>query len=341
MKYHLIFQRVCSICLCLLTLTVEADEALTEQDRCLLQSIQTANENVTVKELREGCLNRPVSQEAGAELFPSEQNQIPLTESLISRRKAVELAIRNNPFVLTPHRNNYVLLGTYNDTPNLDPYTELDDPQYDRTEMKFQLSFKFPVLENLFDRRMDLYFAYTNLSFWQAYNSDASAPFRETNHEPEAFILFENDWELLGWRNSLVQIGLNHQSNGKGGELSRSWNRLYGQFVLEKEQLFVGLKPWYRLPEDEDDDDNPDINDYLGYGEIWLGYKGGPNIYSLMLRHPWLTGGMDALQLDWSFPLFGRFRGYLQYFNGYGESLIDYDARSHRIGLGLEFTELL
>jgi phospholipase A1 len=261
--------------------------------------------------------------------------------SLISRRKEAELAIRDNPFVLTPHKANYVLLATYNDTPNTEPYTAIDEPSFDHVEMKFQLSFKFPVVENLFDSNMDLYFAYTNLSFWQAYNNDLSAPFRETNHEPEAFLIFENDWELFGWRNSLVQIGLNHQSNGRGGSLSRSWNRLYAQLVFERDKLFVGLKPWYRLPEDAEDDDNPDIDDYLGYGELWLGYKGGPNIYSMMLRSNSLTGGKHALQLDWSFPLFGRFRGYLQYFKGYGESLIDYDADTHRLGIGLEFTEML
>ena len=105
--------------------------------------------------------------------------------------------------------------------------------------------------------------------------------------------------------------------------------------------MFLALKPWYRLPEDVADDDNPDIQDYLGYGELWLGFKQGPQTYSMMLRKELLIGGRGALRLDWSFPVYGRFRGSLQYFNGYGESLIDYDAYIHRFGFGIQLNEIL
>lgn len=324
-----------AIALMLATSQAWTADVVSDQERCLLDALNTAAADTTVAELRVACQKQRVEERPLADA-----SRQPMDDSLIERRKQAELATRNNPFILTPHKSNYVLLGSYNDTPNTDPFT-LDEDGFDRLEMKFQLSVRFPVVENLFATNADLYFAYTNLSFWQAYNRSNSSPFRETNHEPEVFVLFENDWRFLGWKNSLVQLGLSHQSNGKSDELSRSWNRLYAQLVFERESLFIGLKPWYRLPEDEAEDDNPDIQDYLGHGELWMGYKRGPHTYSLMLRNDLLTGGKGALQLDWSFPLYGRFRGYLQYFNGYGESLIDYDANTHRIGVGLELTEML
>jgi phospholipase A1 len=87
-----------------------------------------------------------------------------------------------------------------------------------------------------------LYFAYTNRSFWQLYNEN-SAPFRETNHEPEIFLLMPTDWELFGFKNSFINLGFVHQSNGRGGTLSRSWNRIYASFLFEKDDFLLVFKP--------------------------------------------------------------------------------------------------
>jgi phospholipase A1 len=191
---------------------------------------------------------------------------------------------------------------------------------------------------------MDLYGAYTNRSFWQVYNGAYSKPFRETNHEPEIWAQFGNDWTLFGFANTLNAVGLVHQSNGQGGVLSRSWNRLYANFIFEKGRWAISVKPWLRLDRHRSKDDNPDITDYLGHGELRLAYERHGHVYSLMTRNQ-IESGFDhgALEFSWSFPVFDYpyLKGYIQYFNGYGESLIDYDHRTNRIGIGIALTDWL
>ncbi|KZY43839.1 MULTISPECIES: phospholipase A [unclassified Oleiphilus] len=87
-------------------------------------------------------------------------------------------------------------------------------------------------------------------------------------------------------------------------------------------------------------DDNPDIDDYLGHYEItgvmdWGRYK-----LSSSVRYNFDTGYGSA-ETGFSFPMWGRLRGFIQFFEGYGESLIDYDHRVQRIGLGILLTDLL
>jgi phospholipase A1/A2 len=246
---------------------------------------------------------------------------------------------------LRAHKPNYFLLGRYSDSVNQKPYdryfSQINDPdkEISDTESKFQLSFKVKALENLFDKNVDFWFGYTQQNSWQVYNKDISSPFRETNYEPEVFVSIPTDYEVLGLKGRFVNVGLVHQSNGRSGELSRSWNRVYAQFGFEyKDNFSLLLKPWYRIPESEKDDDNEDITDYMGNFEAVATYRHGKHSLTALGRTSFKTGH-GFLQLDYSYPLYDKLRGYVQFTTGYGETLIDYNHSQNTLGLGIMLTD--
>ena len=215
--------------------------------------------------------------------------------------------------------------------------TVKDKQELTSSEAKFQISFKTKAWENIFGDNGDLWLGYTQSSRWQVYNSDESRPFRETNYEPEASLMFRTNYEVLGLNARLLGVTLNHQSNGRSDPLSRSWNRVIFNLGFEKDNFALMLRPWYRVEEDAKDDNNPDIKDYVGRGDLTAFYRKGDHDFSLMLRHS-LKGGdrsHGAVQFDWAFPITGKLRGHLQLFDGYGESLIDYNHRATYAGLGV------
>ncbi|MEB3766544.1 phospholipase A [Acinetobacter sp. MD2] len=209
------------------------------------------------------------------------------------------------------------------------------------TESKFQLSLKTKAWENIFGDNGDLWLAYTQSSRWQVYNSEDSRPFRETNYEPEASLMFRTNYNVLGLDGRLLGVTFNHQSNGKADPFSRSWNRVMLDLGLERGNFAVMFRPWYRISEDAANDNNPDIENYVGRADLTAFYKWNDNNFSLMLRHS-LRSGEDshgAVQFDWTFPIKGKLRGQLQYFSGYGESLIDYNHRANYIGVGVSLMD--
>lgn len=204
-------------------------------------------------------------------------------------------------------------------------------------ESKFQLSLKTKAVENLLGNNGDVWLGYTQSSRWQVYNGDESRPFRETNYEPEASLMFRTNYQLFGLHGRLMGLTLNHQSNGRSDPLSRSWNRVIFNLGFEKDNFALMLRPWYRIEEDRADDNNPDIKNYIGRGDMLAFYRWKEHDFSLMLRHS-LKGGDDshgAAQFDWVFPISGKLRGHFQLFDGYGESLIDYNHRATYVGLGV------
>jgi len=329
---------------------------------CLMRMLVSAEEDITVGQIKEACLGEiaqsPGKLDEGTEKAESAETAetVVSTETIETEENALERRVRledssfGNLWTITPHKQNYILLGAYNfSSPNEGPWEEStgEDITLTETEVKFQVSFKFMLWEDIFRKwkNGDLYFGYTQLAMWQLYNRDISSPFRDTNYEPEAFLAFDTAWDIFGFKNRFFLIGFAHQSNGREEPLSRSWNRIYVNFIMHRGNLVLSLKPWFRIPEDAESDDNPDIEDYLGYGELRTIYRTGKNTFGIMLRNNLKVHGNNrgAVQFDWSFPLPGtdRIKGYIQYFNGYGECLMDYNASSSRLGVGFLLTDFL
>jgi phospholipase A1/A2 len=215
--------------------------------------------------------------------------------------------------------------------------TPADEHRLKSMEAKFQLSLKTKALENVFGNNGDVWLGYTQSSRWQVYNEDESRPFRETNYEPEASLVFRTNYDVLGLNWRMAAISFNHQSNGRSDPWSRSWNRIMLNLGFDYGNFALMVRPWYRIDEDADDDNNPHIEDYMGRGDLTAFYRWGAHDFSLMLRHS-LKGGDDnrgAAQFDWAFPIKGRLRGHVHVFDGFGESLIDYNHRATYVGLGV------
>lgn len=263
-------------------------------------------------------------------------------ESLLDERLRQEKEFDQRKFLITLWRPNY-LLHTYSRSPNEAPYQQVEpDAKLQHQEVKYQVSLRMRIADDVFHNNGNVWFGYTQLSLWQVYNKQLSSPFRETNYEPELGLSIDTNFNVFGWRHRIFSIGFSHQSNGQSEPLSRSWNRLWANFVLERGNYVVAITPWYRLPESAEDDDNPDIADYAGRGEIRVIRKSEAHVYTLTLRNNFRSdNNRGGAQLDWSFPVGKRVKGLVQYYNGYGESLIDYNVYTHRLGIGLQISDWL
>lgn len=213
------------------------------------------------------------------------------------------------------------------------------------TTARFQISFKY----RLFDTDgvvvkhapwlEKLHFGYTQTSLWNL--SEDSAPFEDSSYRPSLFWEFENlrigDLpELL-----LLRAGYEHESNGQGGEDSRSLDTLFifpaCEGKLWGRSLVVGSKLYFYL------DQEKDIEDYRGYADLIFRYG---NEDSWLLAALWRHGAKNrnTVQFDLSYPVRKRIMArtggyiYLQAFQGYGESLLTYDQREDmnvRIGFAI------
>lgn len=243
------------------------------------------------------------------------------------------------PFLLYPYDTNYLLFTHTSDLNkrSIKEYEWADNAQ--NQEIKFQVSLGFPVWRGIAGSNSLLGMSYTQKSWWQAFNANESAPFRETNYEPQMFLGWETDYRFGDWVVRELELGFNHQSNGKAEPTSRSWNRIYGRMMAQNGNFQVDLKPWWRVPESAKNDDNPNITDYLGHYRLKLGYKLGESTLTASGTYNW-SSGYGGAELGWSHPITSHVRFYTQLYSGYGESMIDYDHKQTRIGLGFMLNDI-
>ena len=270
---------------------------------------------------------------------------VALRPSLLGERWTLDPAVGDRDFDLRFHNSSYII-GRWSNDPNDSPTSPtlggLSGPvPLDNAEAKFQFSFKARLWE-ADSRKYALWAAYTQQSNWQIANGDLSRPFRETDYQPELIFTYRPDLDFGGFRWRLLNLGLVHQSNGRAEPLSRSWNRIYAQFGIERDNFALLVRPWYRFKESSDKDDNPDITDYYGYGDIVGLYRtAGGHTFTLTGRGN-IRERKGSVEFEWSTPpLLGPFKGYFQVFSGYGESLIDYNWKQTTIGAGISLNDLL
>ena len=255
------------------------------------------------------------AQEAGAE----EGAQA----SYFNRLWELDERSRRDRDAIVPHRPSYFVSVSYLESPNVDAVRAADPrKELKNLEALFQVSFKVKLWEDVLGEAMDLWCGYTQRSFWQVYNFDDSSPFRETDYEPELLLNLRTDYDVLGLHARFLNLGLNHQSHGQSEPLSRSWNRVGANLGLESAPFSLLAKGWYRIPESTADDDNPGMEKYMGYGELWADCFLGDHRLGLVLRNNLrFRGNRGSVQVEWSFPLFDlqKVQGYVQYFNGFGD----------------------
>lgn len=255
----------------------------------------------------------------------------PTSSSLLTYHDKEVKKASANPFAVALYRQNYILPYYYTASPYSAIYAGRipDNQKLSKAEVKGQISFQLPIFNNLFHQKIDLVMAYTQLFYWQLYTK--SAYFRETNYEPELFLhrLFGQHWS--------AELGIDHQSNGQGGQFERSWNRTYLNLTYHNGHWYISVKPWVLIFKSVSTElYNPDIADYLGYERIMLGYQYHHCILTLMLRNTIESGFKRAAErLTFSFPIHKRLRLYFQVFNGYGQSLIEYNHSTFGAGVGL------
>jgi len=343
---ELILQRLNYKNLCLVTLLSSLSyqlQASTESE-CIEKQVANSAAEVTLGEVRAICKAQSSLEEDGSVIIRGKK----VKAGVLTRRIVEERQTDTSEFVLTPHRMNYILPVYSTNQINPEAYRNLNalDDGYEKVEAKFQLSLKLPLsYSSLFVDGDRVYAAFTLEAWWQVYANEISSPFRETNYRPEIFYVAPLDWHPND-ANTAVMVGFEHQSNGRSGISSRSWNRVYTEFIYEQGDLVWSVRPWYRLPEEAktdptspSGDDNPDITDYMGHVEYGIGYAFGKYELSAEIRQNFSTS-KGAVKLNLTTPLYGKLKGYFTVFNGYGESLIDYNHSQTRFGIGVALNNM-
>lgn len=281
-----------------------------EMDACLMSSLNTSSGETTVSEIRAKCEEKLA--------FLREEDDVSATPSAVRRRIMTEREEAFDPYVIVPHKMNYILPASYTNNLNKERYSSSggwSDGLKD-VEAKFQISIKVPLVTDIFNEGDQIAFGFTLQSWWQLYATDISSPFRETNYQPEFFYFTPLNWHPFRGHTGLM-VGIEHQSNGRSNLLSRSWNRAYMNLFFAKDNFIASFRPWYRIPEDKPastpevpGDDNPDITDYMGHFELALAYKWEKYELVYTGRRNFQEGNAGG-ELGFTFPLTGRLKGYL------------------------------
>ena len=219
------------------------------------------------------------------------------------------------------YKNNYVVTGT----------SIHQKPDRYNSDAKFQISISQHLTNSVLPLKTYLFLTYTQLAFWDIYKE--SFPFGDINYNPTIGLgkVLVHDNRFLG----TMEFHLEHESNGRDGDDSRSWNKISfsSLFVLDN-HWSTQAKLWVPIVDKET---NRDIVNYKGWGHLAVEYKNKKK-YNVGLLLTKRAGNFFDYNIvaNFSYRLFERENQYLflEYYNGYGENMLFYNQYRHMIRAG-------
>lgn len=245
----------------------------------------------------------------------------------ISKKEFLDLYDKRPSFGL--YKENYFITGVPLNQ-QINKYT---------ANAKFQVSIIQRLTKTVLPFNSLLMLTYTQKSFWDVYAK--SAPFNDNNYNP-GLALVKPIIHKDMFR-GVTSLALEHESNGRDSLESRSWNYLILTGVYFFDPRFsIKLKLWAGISGSGDPnlegDGNPDLFKYRGYGSINLNYRSLNDKFGVSaIINPRTKIGNFNSTLEFNFKLNPNANQYLfvQWFQGYGESLLDYTKYSSMLRAGI------
>ncbi|MDR3194443.1 MAG: phospholipase A, partial [Tannerella sp.] len=168
---------------------------------------------------------------------------------------SVRNVLENGPF-FSLYKDNYFIGGT----PVGDKIKAVN------SSVKFQLSVRQKVTRSRLPFDTYLYIQFTQKTLWNIL--EESLPIHDMNFNPGIGL-----GHLIIHKNNYIghtYLMLEHESNGKDGEASRSWNKVsFGCSYLLSKNTEVQFKTWIPIIDSEN---NRDILKYNGLAQATLSY---------------------------------------------------------------------
>jgi phospholipase A1 len=196
-------------------------------------------------------------------------------------------------------------------------------------DAKFQISIRQRVFESVSPVNASLFFTYTHKSFWDLYKK--SSPMTDNNYNPgltlTKSVIFRD--KLIG----MTSFSFEHESNGRDSLASRSWNYFtlsgalfYGNHLSTRARLWYG---WTGS-------DNHDMFNFRGYGLIAIDYRSTEDRFGVSLvMNPCREALNTSLKLSLKPYKKAHHYLYLQWYQGYGENLLNYNRYTSMVRLGI------
>lgn len=253
---------------------------------------------------------------------PAGKAQIVKAENIKYDTDSVLREYDNGPY-FSLYKDNYFTLGTA-----VGPV-----PDSHNSDVKFQISISQRLTKSTLPGKTYLFLMYSQKSFWNVF--EESFPMHDLNFNPGiglSKLLIVKD-RLVGKATLMIE----HESNGRDGDESRSWNRIsFSANIYIDPNFMIHGKYWIPFVDGEH---NKDLTSYSGLYQTGLQFISANSRFgaalTLVKRKGWDLNFNTIAELN--YRLFKDENQYLflQYYNGYGECLLDYKEFHSRLRFGI------